>query len=238
MSRKKSSKFWFGLAFGAAGGIAIYKAMNSSRMPNANIWQRILTEKHGEIDAAVLMGRIQRRYEELKARSPIFERPIFNAHVVGNILPGLALYQIFREQGMDAETALQEIDELFEKWFAQAPPPNMKLNQFMNYLPENFDILRRLVLFTMDKIFPSPGWQFEMVADNNRSLAFNMTHCFYLDVLNYYEAPELTPVFCKLDDILMAAIPDSIKWGRTQTIGMGADFCNFRWDYIPMDPVL
>jgi hypothetical protein len=86
----------------------------------------------------------------------------------------------------------------------------------------------------MDKIFPEPGWQFEMVADDEESLAFNMRHCFYLDILNYYGAPELTPVFCKLDDILMAAMPPSIKWGRTQTIGQGAECCDFRWDYVPM----
>lgn len=230
---KNKSKFWLGVALGAIGTLGVHKALNSSRMPNSRIWQRILTDKHGEVEAAVLMARIQQRYEELKGRRPIFDHPVFNTHIVGNILPGLALYQIFREQGMHEKTALMEIDELFEKWFDQAPPPNMKMNQIMNYLPEKFSIFRRLLHFTMDKFFPAPGWQYEMVADDERSLAFNMTHCFYLDILNYYEAPELTPVFCKLDDILMAAMPESIKWGRTQTIGMGAECCNFRWDYVP-----
>jgi hypothetical protein len=181
------------------------------------------------------MARIQKRYEELKSRRPIFERSAFNAHVLGNILPGLALYQIMREDGADTETALAEIDELFEKWFDQAPPPNMKMNQLMNYMPKNFNFFRRLVHFTMDKFFPEPGWQYELIVDDEYGLAFNMTHCFYLDILNYYEAPELTPVFCKMDDILMAAMPASIKWGRTQTIGMGAECCNFRWDYVLLE---
>jgi len=210
------------------------KALKASRMPNSRIWQRILSEKYSEIEAAVLMARIQQRYQELKARRPVFNRAIFNAHVVGNILPGLALYQILRERDMDEQTALAEIDDIIEKWFTQAPPPNMRMNQTMKYFPENFSIFRRLLLFTMDKIFPAPGWQYEMVADDEHSIAFNMTHCFYLDVLQYYDAPELTPVFCKLDDILMAAMPESIQWGRTQTIGMGAEYCNFRWDFVPV----
>ncbi|MBC8496766.1 MAG: L-2-amino-thiazoline-4-carboxylic acid hydrolase [Anaerolineales bacterium] len=226
------SRFWFGLALGAIGGLMAHKALNTSRMPNARIWQRILAESHGEIDAAVFMARVRQRYEELKARRPVFERPVFNAHVVGNILPGLALYQILCEQGMDEKAALDEIDDIFEKWFIQAPPPNMRMNQTMKYFPENFTIFRRLVRFTMDKFFPAPGWQYTMVADDEHSLAFDMQHCFYLDILNYYETPELTPVFCKLDDILMAVMPESIKWGRTQTIGMGAECCNFRWDYV------
>lgn len=233
----KKSKFWIGLTIGALGASLVYKAMKDARMPNAKIWQRILTEKHGEIDAAVMMGRIQQRYDEIKARRPIFESQVFNGHVVGNILPGLALYQILREDGLDTETAIAEIDDIFEKWFNQAPPPNMRLNQSMKYFPENFEIFRKLVMFAMKTVFPSPGWQFDMIADDENSLAFNMHHCFYIEVLNYYGAPELTPVFCKLDDILMAAMPASIKWGRTQTIGTGAEYCNFRWDFVPTESI-
>ena len=232
MSRNRS-KFWVGVALGAVGGLLAHKAVNAARMPNSRIWQRILAEKHGEIEAALLMARIQNRYKEIMQRRPIFDRAVFNTHVVGNILPGLALYQILREQGMAEQSALAEIDDIFEKWFTQAPPPNMRINQAMKYFPESFTIFRRLLFFTMDQIFPAPGWQYEIVANDEWSIAFNMTHCFYLDVLTYYEAPELTPVFCRLDDLLMEAMPESIKWGRTQTIAMGADCCNFRWDYVP-----
>ncbi len=233
---KNRSKFWVGVALGAVGGLVAHKALNAARMPNSRIWQRVLAEKHGKIEAAILMARIQKKYQELKDRRPLFERAVFNAHVVGNILPGLALYQILRK-GMDEQTALTEIDDIFEKWFTQAPPANMRMNQAMKYFPENFSLFRRLLLFVMDQFFPAPGWQYEMVANNENSMVFNMTHCFYLDVLNYYEAPELTPVFCRLDDILMAAMPDSIQWGRTQTIGMGAEYCNFRWDYVPVEVI-
>ena len=73
---------------------------------------------------------------------------------------------------------------------------------------------------------------YEVIADNDSTFAFNIHHCFYLDILEYYETPELTPIFCRLDDILMGAMPESIQWGRTQTIGKGADYCNFRWDYV------
>ena len=72
---------------------------------------------------------------------------------------------------------------------------------------------------------------------DDQTYAFNIHQCFYLDILNYYGAPELTPAFCKLDDYLMMAMPESIQWGRTQTIGMGAEYCNFRWDYIPVEEV-
>ncbi len=234
---KNVAKFLLGLAIGAVGGTLIAKKRFATpRMPNAKIWQRILTEKMGELNAAIFMTRVEQRYGELKVQRPVFDKAVFNSHVVGNILPGLALYQILREDGKDVKTALVEIDALFEAWFYQFPPLNMRLNQLMKFAPENFDIFRKLTLFAMDNAFPAPGWQYDIVQNDENSLAFDIHHCFYIDVLKQYNAPELTPVFCKLDDILMGAMPESIKWGRAQTIGMGAEYCNFRWDYEPNSP--
>lgn len=232
----KSNPFWFGLALGALGGIFIaQKASQSPRMPNSKIWQRILAGKRGEIEAAVLMARVRQRYAELKARRPIFDNMVFNAHISGNILPGLALYEILRADGLDVKATLIEIDQLFEAWFNRYPPPNMQIGRLMKYTPQKFTVFRELNRFIMDKLFPAPGWQYEEIIANEHTYAYNIYHCFYLDILNYYHAPELTPVFCKLDDVLMAAMPESIQWGRTQTIGMGAEYCNFRWDFEPLE---
>jgi len=223
---------------GVIGGVlAAQKLLGSSRMPNARVWQRILSANCGEVDAAIFIARVQARYFELKSRRPVFNKLVLNFHITGNLLPGLALYQVFCEDGMTNEEAIAEIERLFKDWFDQVPPLNLRLNQLMAYTPESFNGFRRLVCFTIDTFFPPPGWQYEMVVENENTFALNIHHCFYLKILEYYGAPELTPVFCKLDDYLMAAMPPSILWGRTQTIGLGADFCNFRWDYVPFDKV-
>jgi hypothetical protein len=201
-------------------------------MPNAKPFQRILSEKLDLVEAGVFMARVQGRYETLKARRPVFDNPVFNYHVIGGMLPGLALYQTLLEDGLTQEEAIAEVHRIFEIWFDQAPPLNMRVNQLMHYTPENFDFFRRITRFVTDKLFPAPGWRYEIVEDNSNSLAFNMQDCFYIQVLDYYEAVELTPVFCKLDDYLMAAMPPSIRWGRTQTMGLGAECCDFRWDYV------
>ena len=38
--------------------------------------------------------------------------------------------------------------------------------------------------------------------------------------------PELTAIFCESDDVMYGHIPNA-RWGRTKTIGRGADVCNF-----------
>lgn len=234
MGNKSSQKFWMGLALGTLGGVfAAKKLLHKERMPNAKPWQRILAEQRGEIDAAVFMARVQSHYEELKARRPIFDRAIFNLHVLHDLLPGLALYLTLREDGLDEEAAIEKIHQIFEAWFTLYPPVNMNFVVQMGSLLEDFDVFRRLTQFVMDTFFPSPGWQYEIVADDERAYAFDIHNCFYLDVLTYYGSPELTPVFCRLDDVLMDSFPDAIRWKRSGTIGQGDECCDFRWEYVP-----
>lgn len=56
-----------------------------------------------------------------------------------------------------------------------------------------------------------------------------MHSCFYLNVLTAYGAPELTPVYCQMDDLLYGALSPSVRWRRTKTLGRGDDCCDFCW---------
>jgi hypothetical protein len=237
--KKKKSRFWFGVVIGGMGGwLAAQSLLEPSRMPNAKTWQRILAEKLGEVGAGIFMARVKQRYKDLKSGRPSFNNVVLDTHMVGNLLPGLALYQTLRENEMTEAEAIEQINRIFETWFDQVPPLNVRVNQLLHYTPENFTIFRRLVRLVMDRLFPAPGWQYEVTEDNAKSFAFNIHHCFYHEVLKHYDATELTPVFCKLDDYVMAAMPPSIRWERTQTIAEGAEFCDFRWDYVPEEKVV
>jgi len=237
MSKGKKN-FWIGVALGAIGGAVVaQKTAQAARMPNAVVWQRLLAEQTGQVEAAIFMTQVESAHRELLLRRPRFEHQAFNQHVTGNILPGLALYQTWRMSGLSQEQALEQVDDLFQAWFQRFPPPNARFNHLLNYLPENFAFFRRMTRWVMQTMFPEPGWQVEFLEDNEQTLAFNIQHCFYLDILKAYGAPELTPAFCKLDDLMMALLPKSLHWGRSTTIGMGADCCNFRWDYIPVTAV-
>jgi len=233
---KTNIKFWFAIAIGTIGGFfAAKKYQSSTRMPNPKIWQNILTDRLGEIDAGLLMARIQHQYKDLITHKPIFNNIVFDFHIDRMLLPGLALYRTLRNDGMDQDEALVEIDRLYKIWFEQILPFNIQPNQLLKFTPKNFNSLRRGIRFITDNLFPDPGWRYEILAEDNTSLAFDMHDCFYMKVLNYYNAPELTPVFCKLDDYLMDAMPAAVKWGRTQTMGLGADFCDFRWELSTQD---
>jgi len=66
------------------------------------------------------------------------------------------------------------------------------------------------------------------VEDSDRSIAYDIRECFYLNLLTAYGAPELTAHFCRGDDMQFGNIP-GVAWERTKTLGRGDDRCNFRF---------
>lgn len=76
--------------------------------------------------------------------------------------------------------------------------------------------------------FGDPGWKMEWKRNDCNGIEWNCHECFYVDRLKYYGVPELASIFCESDDVVYGNIP-SIIWGRTKTIGDGAEICDFRF---------
>lgn len=93
-------------------------------------------------------------------------------------------------------------------------------------IPFFFSLFRRLCRLSTAKIFGPAGWTFEWKCNTKSCVAWDCKRCFYADVFNEYGMPELTKIFCESDDVVYGALP-GIRWGRTKTIGNGADVCGF-----------
>ena len=91
-------------------------------MPNAKDWQALLGEKQGDVKAALLMARVQKEYDNLLLDGLHFENGALQSHLNENILPGLALYRVLRNDGLDETAALAEIDTLYEAQYNQMKP--------------------------------------------------------------------------------------------------------------------
>jgi L-2-amino-thiazoline-4-carboxylic acid hydrolase len=219
-----------GLAMGTAIGtsIAITRRMaRHHRMPNLNVWQRALIEKHGEVQGAILAARAQVRYEALYNERPHFTHPALRWHLEQNILPGLALYQVLSKENNDRDAVLSETGSLL----AIGSRAITKFVNMYRYLPLPFPIMRQIFRAAL-LAYPQQGWDIDQIEQSERSFAFTIHRCFYLDVLTAYGAPELTAMYCRLDDLLYAAWSPSIRWERTKTLGRGDDCCDFRWSRV------
>ena len=107
--------------------------------------------------------------------------------------------------------------------------------QFRRLVPESarrplpIALFRQITRWVMRSSFPPEGWETEWVDAGDQCVAFDIHRCFYLDVLTAYGAPELTPLYCKLDDLMYENMSPGIRWARTRTLGRGDDLCDFRW---------
>jgi hypothetical protein len=227
-----------GLAMGTAIGTSIALTQRMARhhqMPNSKTWQRALSEKHGEVHGAILAAHIQARYEALYNERPHFTHPALRWHLEQNILPGLALYQVLSQENNDRDAVLAEVGSLLA-----IGSTSKALNNLVNmhkYLPLPFAIFRQILRISL-LAYPVQGWDIKQIEDSETSFAFNIHRCFYLDVLTAYGAPELTALYCRLDDLAYAAMSPSIKWERTKTLGRGDDCCDFRWKRVePMQDI-
>ncbi len=219
-----------GLAMGTAIGtsIAITRRMaRHHQMPNLNVWQRALIEKHGEVQGAILAARMQTRYEALYNERPHFTHPALRWHLEQNILPGLALYQVLSKESNDRDAVLSETGSLL----AIGSRVFTKFVNMYRYLPLPFAIIRKMIRASL-LAFPHQGWDIEQIEASKTSFAFNIHRCFYLDILTAYGAPELTAMYCRLDDLLYTDWSPSIRWERTKTLGRGDDCCDFRWSHV------
>jgi hypothetical protein len=166
--------------------------------------------------------KIVARYQDLYSTHEHPNNPRLQRHLNEGILPGLALYQILRENGEPQDSALTIINHIFEELFSD----NRSRMKTLGKLPFIYNILR-LVIKPAMRQYPPEGWKIEWKQNDKNAIRFDMKSCFYFDTLTKYGAPELTASFCQVDDFIYENMSPAIKWQRTNTIARGQAYCDF-----------
>jgi hypothetical protein len=166
--------------------------------------------------------RFERRLGELSADFKLPENRHLRWHLQEHILPGLAIYQVLRAEGQSTEDALAAFDRLLEA----VVTPDRKRMARLGRFPWVYSLLR-LTLRRAMRPYPADGWRIEWAENSREAVRFNMRSCFYFDTLSRQGAPELTASYCRGDDLIYGEMSPHLEWKRTQTIGRGADHCDF-----------
>lgn len=226
-----------GVGLGAAlGGILAWSLANRKKkepalVPQLGAWERTLAKRFGVQSAALLAAQVQARYEGLFSERPRFRHPALRDHLEANILPGIALYRVLQEAMGPADDALAVLDECFT---AQLLTSRMgQQARILDRLPAAFAVLRFANRMILRNRFPKEGWVIDWVEDSPCRVAYNITGCFYLNMLRLYGVPELTAHFCAGDDLLYGKM-NSISWERTETLGRGDSRCDFAFSPRPL----
>jgi hypothetical protein len=90
----------------------------------------------------------------------------------------------------------------------------------------------RMVTKMQLRAFPANVWRTSWVEDSGGRIAFNNLSCPYVDHLKVYGVPELTPLFCQIDDWVGEMLPTTIAFRRTQTLAGGGALCDYSYEKI------
>ncbi len=160
------------------------------------------------------------RYQDLFGQHELPQHPALQRHLIEGILPGLALYQVLRENGESQESALAVIDQTFEILFADNFANMKKLGRIRFIYP-----FLRIFIKPVMRAYPPEGWKIDWLQNDRNGIRFDMKSCFY-------GAPELTVSFCRVDDLIYGDMSPHMKWQRFKTIGRGETYCDF--GFLPM----
>lgn len=197
--------------------------MRRKLLPDGDKWRRRIMKEHGTREAETFLARAQARYTELLDQAAGYDNPALRHHLEDHLLPAIAAYSVFR-MDMDKPAAGSRLDELLEAGLE----PERSLYRFWGRFPFFFDMFRLMLRPMMRMQYPE-RWDVEWPDLGREVVGLNCRACFYLDVLTEYGLPELTPHFCRLDDLLAAEAAASIRFERTQTLGRGGSMCDFRY---------
>lgn len=87
------------------------------------------------------------------------------------------------------------------------------------------DVLARLV-------GRMPNAEGEVTVESPTEARFDITRCRFAELLRAVGAPEITPIFCEVDDAFFVPERTPVRFRRTLTIASGGDRCDFHfsWD--------
>lgn len=219
------NKILAGFALGVLAGLVL-SAKKGQRLPISHRFQEPLSQKFGLAYSGVLAGKVDKKIREFSKKKPVFKNSALNKHLEEWILPGLSLYQVLLDEMVDQKAALQETERVLRTIVSQ----DKKMVLFKN-APSPFAILRAYVISKLKSSFPKGAWDIKIVSFEKDVVAFDISKCFYQEMLDYFGSPELTKVFCALDEELATHFPKSITFKRKGTIGRGDKICDFRYEY-------
>ncbi len=192
-----------------------------------NAGDAILTGRIGQRSLAELRAGALRRASEIEQDAPRFRRTM-SRELFALGVPALALYRTLRDDaGLDEAAAVSLVDDVLQASFRSrlAAPIKRRLMTGAFRLP----VLRHVVVAIAERSREPGGFEMHAVErEPGVLLALDVERCPLAEFFARQGTPEVGPLICKLDDVMVEAI-DGVELRRTGTIAAGAKRCDFRY---------
>lgn len=136
-----------------------------------------------------------------------------------SILPKIALYQVFIEEGLKKEEA-RELVRLYAYHIAHKINKTLKA---LFHIPGFFHFFRFIMKKGMGE---EEIWTSKVLENNENEYAFDVLKCLWADTCRHFDCYELCEIFCLCDPIMFGNI-GKLDFKRSQTLGMNGEKCDF-----------
>lgn len=138
-----------------------------------------------------------------------------------NLLTSLAMVMILKENGKTAAEAQKEVADAMYDFIEPKIASMEKIAShgcFVGFL--------KLTMPVKFKNTLGYGWDVEFPKCPKDTFAMTTHKCIYQQIFTKYGMPEMTTVFCKVDDILYSNLPRA-EFKYTEQIGTGGSMCDY-----------
>ena len=138
-----------------------------------------------------------------------------------NLLTSLALVMILEENGKDRREAEKIVADAMYRFIEPQIISMKKLSAhswFVGFLKVTMPVKFRSTL--------GYGWDVDFPECPSDTFSMTTRKCIYQQIFTKYGYPEMTAVFCKVDDILYNDLPGA-EFTYTEQIGTGGSMCDY-----------
>lgn len=136
-----------------------------------------------------------------------------------SIIPNIALYQIFIENRISKKES-QELVKEYSFYVAK------KAHCILEKLFRIPGFFKFFCFFMRKGMAGDEIWISKIRTDDSREFSMDVLKCLWFNTCSYFDCPEICEIFCLCDHIVFGDIK-KLQFERSQTIGMGAEKCDF-----------
>lgn len=163
------------------------------------------------------------KYQELLEENVLLDKTTA-VYQRAHIYPAIAVYRTY----MDFAYGSEEIEKIMEQAMYSSVKSTGEFFAKAGRYHFFFSFFKKMCFLSTKFSYKLPYFEMQWIESEQDVIAWNCHKCFYHDEFQRYGCPNLTKIFCKLDDVMYGNIPVA-HWERTKTIGEGEEICDFRF---------
>ncbi len=187
-------------------------------------WLTALRIRVGDVTAAEIINRTKRRYADYVGTTDLPAGGLQQRQLKEHVLPLLAIYRELQARGWEPLKALLTVQALARIRFQGT----RKLINWLGQLPFVFSIVRRALPWATRRLNRNEGWSIRWILANDSAMAANVDECFYREAFKRFGAPELTHVFCHLEQEMLDQTTRYVSFRRNNSLVLTGEPCQMR----------